>query len=111
MGSATCSGKVKIEGKGKAKSYGYAEFKSSNAGGGPRGIEIWLEGAKGKTTYRKLEPNPHDSKKYNKKQSDFYYQLAEAIAKYHDKNNAFPPEGTSFDLFEFDGPYKLTENW
>ena len=58
----------------------YCETKSSNAGGGPRGIDIWVKGVKGRTSYD-ITPNPHDnSKHYPKKSVAFYAALATAIA-------------------------------
>lgn len=82
MGGATCAGKVKLKDKGTKKNvtFGYAEVKSSNKGAGPRWLNIWTEGEKGKKKYN-IDPNPHDnSKKYPKKASDFYKCMAEAIA-------------------------------
>ena len=107
MTGATISGTVKIG----TTTYGYAEFKSSNRGGGSRGLGIWIQGERGKTTYRKLDPNPHDSRQYNKNQSGFYQQLATEVATYHSRNRGFPAEGTTIRLLEFGGSYQLNDCW
>lgn len=97
MSGSTCSGKVKQKDKkaNKDVTFGYAEVKSSNKGPGPRWINIWMEGEKGKNKYD-IDPNPHDnSKKYPAKAADFYKTMAEAVAEavVADDDKAFPKKG------------------
>ena len=69
--------------------YEYCETKTSNAGGGPRGIDIWVEGERGRTNYD-IDPNPHDNKKYNKQQASFYEAMARSLALKHQQAGTFP---------------------
>lgn len=98
MGGSTCSGTVTVvdkKDKKKKTVFGYAEVKTSDKGAGPRWINLWKEGERGKTKYD-IEPNPHDnSKKYPKKAADFYQSLAEALAGavMADKDQEFPRRG------------------
>ncbi len=74
----------------KKLTFEYAETKTSNKGGGPRGLDIWVEGVRGSKQEYDIEPNPHDSKKYNKQQSKFYKLMAgEAADKYDCKKGKF----------------------
>jgi len=62
------------------KSYTYFETKPTNArGGGPRGIEIYMVGVADSKVAFDINPNPHDNKKYNKKQVSFYLAMAKEI--------------------------------
>jgi len=72
-------------------------------GSGPRGIGIGTNGDRTLPTYR-INPNPHDCKKYNSKQQTFYYQVAEKIGEYYNShNNAWPPlvygKAGAFELY------------
>jgi hypothetical protein len=69
--------------------YEYCETKTSNAGGGPRGIDIWVEGTKGKAKYN-IDPNPHTNTKYNKNAAPLYAACALSLAKKHQQAGSFP---------------------
>ena len=94
MGSKTIKGKVAV---GKT-TYEYSEFKSSNRGGGSRGIRMWVQGQSGDKLYRKLDPNPHDAPKYNSRQDQFYLELAGLIAADHAANGAWPSSRTRYNV-------------
>lgn len=86
MPSSTVSGSLKLG----DTTYEYCETKTSNAGGGPRGIDIWVKGQKGRKSYQ-IDPNPHDnSKNYPKNSTDFYARLGEALAKKREQGSDFP---------------------
>lgn len=65
--------------------FSYAE--SGNRGGGPRGIEIWKNGAiNSKRTYT-ISPNPHENSKYNGGgQSELYFDIAYAFSQEWEKS-------------------------
>lgn len=105
MGNATVSGSVKVG----TKTYAYTEIKHGNKGGGSRGLSIWVQGERGRTNYEKLDPNPHDSKRYNKDQAGFYEALARLIATAHQQSGNWPAIGTSYDLLAYGGEYTLTD--
>lgn len=82
----------------------YVETKSSNSGGGPRGIDIWRKGESGRKEYA-IDPNPHDNRKYNKEQSKFYTAMATAIGEKYIEDSKFPKSvknvrwgGEAYDL-------------
>jgi hypothetical protein len=54
--------------------FGYAEART-----GTRAIEIWLDGAQSVKNYYKFSPDPHDDKRYNKDQPNFYREAAERM--------------------------------
>jgi len=85
MGNTTIKGSVKVGGN----TFDYAEVKSGNSGGGPRGIHVWLGT---RTQLYGINPNPHKSKKYNNGgQADFYKQAATVLgAFYNAHNQKFP---------------------
>lgn len=92
MGGKTISDEVKFKDplRKKVIAFKYTETKTSNAGGGPRGISVYLKGAQNKKEYD-ISPNPHDNKDYNKKQSDFYKALGTALAvHYLENDDTFP---------------------
>jgi hypothetical protein len=107
MGEKTIKSKFTLtDPKDKKKHvFEFCETKSSNAGGGPRGIDVWKEGTKGKAEYA-IEPNPHDNRKYNKGQAKFYAELAEAVALDYLENTKFPK---SLKVAWGGENYKLTE--
>lgn len=83
MGEKTIKAKVKVtdpKDKKVKHTFEYTETKTSNQGGGPRGIDVWKEGEKGRAAYE-IDPNPHDNRKYNKGQAKFYGALGEALAE------------------------------
>ncbi|AUH01005.1 hypothetical protein PCO86_12730 [Pectobacteriaceae bacterium CE70] len=63
--------------KGSGTNFTYVEQKYGGAGAGPRGIRI-MSGTRDQTY--KFSPNPHDDRWYNKNQTAFYKQAAEALA-------------------------------
>jgi hypothetical protein len=92
MGGKTISDEVKFKDtiRKKVIAFKYTETKSSDAGGGPRGIEVYLKGTQNKKAYA-ISPNPHDNRAYNKGQSDFYKALGTALATHYLENDdAFP---------------------
>lgn len=105
MGNATVTGTVKAG----TKTYGYSEIKHGNKGGGSRGLSIWVSGERGRTNYEKLEPNPHDSRRYNKNQEGFYEALAQLIANDHHRTGNWPAIGTSYLMVEYGDEYTLTD--
>ncbi|HBY59329.1 MAG TPA: hypothetical protein DEH78_05875 [Solibacterales bacterium] len=96
MGNQTIKGKVTV---GKT-TFEYNEVKYGSAGGGNRGLKIWRQGVADDTHEYKFSPNPHDSKKYNKKQDSFYLEAATQIATLVNAG-AYPAFNTT--LFTFDG--------
>lgn len=99
MGGKTISSEIKFKDTLRKTElvFKYTETKSSNAGGGPRGISIYLKGAQNKKEYD-ITPNPHDNRAYNKGQDAFYKALGTALATHYLQNG---------DKF----PAKLTEKW
>ncbi len=95
MPSSTIKDSVTI---GKNK-FEYAEVKSGNSGGGPRGIRIWL-GTRDQTYG--INPNPHDSKKYNNNgQAAFYKAAATSLGTYYNANDSkFPRYSTTEFLYD-----------
>ena len=92
MSGKTISGEVKFKDKLRKKDivFRYTETKTSNAGGGPRGISIYLKGTQNKKEYD-ITPNPHENKAYNKGQSEFYKSLGSALAtSYLENDDKFP---------------------
>jgi hypothetical protein len=94
MGAKTIKSKLDVadpKDKKTKVTFEYTETKSSNKGAGPRGIQIWIEGERGKHDYD-IEPNPHDNKKYNKQQAAFYETMAAAVGAkvMADKDRAWP---------------------
>ncbi len=84
MGNATIKGSVQVG----ANTFDYAEVKSGNSGGGPRGIHVWLGT---RSQFYGINPNPHSNPKYNKGQGDFYKQAASVLgAFYNAHNQKFP---------------------
>jgi len=74
----TIAGKVSAGGI----SFEYRESKTSDAGGGPRGIEIKAAGSpKGYVKFYPITPNPHGNAAYNNNQAGFYSAVATEIAK------------------------------
>jgi hypothetical protein len=74
----TIAGKVSAGGI----SFEYREAKTSDAGGGPRGIEIKAAGSpKGYVKFYPITPNPHGNAAYNNNQAGFYSAVATEIAK------------------------------
>lgn len=60
----------------------YHEVKTSDAGGGPRGIEVNWEGhAGGGVRFYPINPNPHVNTAYNKNQADFYRAACQMITQ------------------------------
>lgn len=76
-----------------SRTFEYAETKSGKSGAGPRGICIWIKGtANGQHNYG-INPNPHDNRKYNKKQDAFYLQAATVLAEFYTSSAVYPAPG------------------
>jgi hypothetical protein len=77
MTTDTVSGKVTANGI----TFDFAEVKSGNQGGGPRGLKMSAEGVAGSVVSYSITPNPHANPDYNSNQTGFYKALAEHVAK------------------------------
>ena len=76
------------------RAFKYAEVKYGKEGGGNRGIRIWESGVQGDHEY-KFSPNPHGTA-YDKKQAQYYLQVATAIAQDVVTNGAWPAFNTAY---------------